>query len=148
PPGDRGLPGRMAAADPRIRPEARLEAADGLRSCQRRHPARARLGSVYDAKRVTGAAAFEAREPPYPTRIYAAYVVGVLFLVWFMAYLDRQILTLLLPSLKADLAVSDTQVSLIQGIAFASVYSVAGVPLGWIADRTNRRNLIVGGVVF
>jgi MFS family permease len=88
------------------------------------------------------------REPPYPTRTYAAYVVGVLFLVWFMAYLDRQILTLLLPSLKADLGVSDTQVSLIQGIAFASVYSVAGLPLGWIADRTNRRNLILGGLVF
>jgi MFS family permease len=89
-----------------------------------------------------------AAEPPYPTRAYATYLVGVLFLVWFMAYLDRQILTLLLPSLKADLGVSDTQVSLIQGIAFASVYSVAGLPLGWIADRTNRRNLIVGGLVF
>jgi MFS family permease len=89
-----------------------------------------------------------AHEPPYPTRTYAAYVIGVLFLVWFMAYLDRQILTLLLPSLKADLGVSDTQVSLIQGIAFASVYSVAGLPLGWIADRTNRRNLILVGLVF
>lgn len=76
----------------------------------------------------------------------AAWLIGVLFLAWFMAFLDRQIVTLLLPSLKADLHVSDTQVSLIQGIAFASVYAVVGLPMGWLADRTNRRNLLVGGV--
>jgi MFS family permease len=53
-----------------------------------------------------------------------------------MAYLDRQIISLLLPSLKADLGVSDTQASLIQGMAFASVYAFAGLPMGWIADHT------------
>src|SRR5687768_7784781 len=90
----------------------------------------------------------QAEDPPYPSGRYAAYLISVLFLAWLVAYLDRQIVTLLLGSLKADLGVSDTQVSLIQGIAFASVYAVAGVPLGWIADRTNRRNLLVAGIVF
>jgi MFS family permease len=90
----------------------------------------------------------QAEEPPYPKGRYAAFLVSVLFLAWVMAFMDRQIVTLLLPSLKADLGVSDTQVSLIQGMAFASMYAVAGLPLGWIADRTNRRNLLVVGVAF
>jgi MFS family permease len=90
----------------------------------------------------------QAGDPPYPSGRYAAYLISVLFLAWVMAFLDRQIVTLLLPSLKADLGVSDTQVSLIQGIAFASIYAVAGMPLGWVADRTNRRNLLVAGIAF
>ena len=89
----------------------------------------------------------EAQEPPYPSARYSAYVIGVLFLAFLMAYLDRQIITLLLPSLKADLNVSDTEVSLIQGMAFAGVYAIAGLPAGWISDRANRRNLIVAGVL-
>jgi MFS family permease len=87
-------------------------------------------------------------EQPYPSRRYGAYVVSVLGLAFFMSYLDRQIVTLLLPSLRAGLSISDTQVSLIQGMAFASVYVFAGLPMGWIADHANRRNLIVGGITF
>lgn len=87
-------------------------------------------------------------EQPYPSRRYGAYVVSVLALAFFMSYLDRQIVTLLLPSLRTSLSVSDTQVSLIQGMAFASVYVFAGLPMGWIADHTNRRNLIVVGITF
>lgn len=82
-----------------------------------------------------------------PRGPYTAYVLGVLMLAFFMSYMDRQIITLLLPSLKHDLGVSDTQVSLIQGMAFASAYAFAGLPMGWIADRANRRNMIVAGVI-
>ena len=88
-----------------------------------------------------------AEDQPYASGRYAAYVVVVLLLAFFMSYMDRQIITLLLPSLKAGLGVSDTQVSLIQGMAFASSYAFAGLPMGWIADRTNRRNMIVVGVI-
>src|SRR5262249_20343994 len=70
------------------------------------------------------------REVPYPSRAKAVYIVAVLFLVWFMAYMDRQVIGLLVPSLKASLHLSDTQVSLLQGIAFALVFSVSGVPFG------------------
>jgi MFS family permease len=90
----------------------------------------------------------QAAETPYPSGRYAAYVVVVLLLAFFMSFLDRQIITLLLPSLKADLGVSDTQVSLIQGLAFASVYAVTGLSMGWVADNMNRRNLIVAGITF
>ncbi len=84
----------------------------------------------------------------YPGRLYAGYVVGTLLLTWFMSYVDRQIISLLVPSLKADLVLSDTQVSLLQGIAFALVFSIAGLPFGRLADRTIRRNLIAGGLLF
>jgi predicted MFS family arabinose efflux permease len=89
-----------------------------------------------------------ATEPPYVSGRQAVHVVFVLLAAFIMAYLDRQIISLLLPSLKADLGVSDTQASLIQGMALASVYAFAGLPMGWIADHTNRRNLLIGGVVF
>src|SRR5580765_3674168 len=89
-----------------------------------------------------------AGEDPYPSHAKAIYIVGVLFLVWFMAYMDRQVIGLLVPSLKASLHLSDTQVSLLQGIAFALVFSLSGVPLGRLADRTHRRNLIVAGLGF
>lgn len=90
----------------------------------------------------------QAVETPYASGRYAAYVVFVLLLAFFMSFMDRQIITLLLPSLKADLGVSDTQVSLIQGLAFASVYAFTGLPMGWVADHMNRRNLILAGIIF
>jgi MFS family permease len=57
------------------------------------------------------------------------------------------VLSLLVDPIRADLGISDTQVSLLLGTAFAVVYGVAGVPLGYLADRTSRRNLIFGGVL-
>lgn len=77
---------------------------------------------------------------------YAWYVAGVLFFAYVIAYLDRLALTLLVPLLKADLHLSDTQVSLLQGFAFALFFAVAGLPLGKLADRWSRRNLLVAGL--
>jgi MFS family permease len=57
------------------------------------------------------------------------------------------VLSLLVDPIRADLGISDTQVSLLLGTAFAVVYGVAGLPLGYLADRTSRRNLIFGGVL-
>jgi MFS family permease len=64
-----------------------------------------------------------------------------------LSYTDRQVLSLLVDPLKADLGISDVQVSLLLGTAFALIYGVAGVPLGWLADRVSRRNLIAGGLI-
>ncbi|WP_052134574.1 MFS transporter [Sphingomonas sp. 37zxx] len=85
-------------------------------------------------------------ESPYPGRGRSTYIVGVLFLGWLFAFIDRQIIGLLVPALKASMGLSDLQVSLLQGIAFASVYALAGLPIGRIADRTDRRRLIALGV--
>jgi MFS family permease len=65
----------------------------------------------------------------------------------FTALLDRYVLGLLLGPIRAEFAISDTQVSLLQGIAFALFYSVLGLPFGRLVDRSNRRNIIAVGVL-
>ena len=90
---------------------------------------------------------FAAPQPDgYPRPAYAWYVVGVLVLATVISYTDRQILSLLVDPIRRDLLISDTQVGLLIGTAFAFVYGLAGLPLGWLADRLRRRNLIVAGI--
>jgi MFS family permease len=83
----------------------------------------------------------------YPRPWRAWTVVLILTATAILSYTDRQVLSLLVDPLRGDLHISDTQVSLLLGTAFALVYGVAGVPLGWLADRISRRNLIAGGVL-
>ena len=64
-----------------------------------------------------------------------------------ISLLDRQILSLLLIPIRADLGISDTAVSLLQGFAFAAVYTLAGLPIGYAVDRWSRRNIIIAGVL-
>jgi MFS family permease len=71
-----------------------------------------------------------------------------LVLATILSYTDRQILSLLVDPIRDELRITDTQVALLMGTAFALVYGVAGVPLGWLADRMCRRNLIVAGILF
>jgi MFS family permease len=73
---------------------------------------------------------------------YAWYVTLVLMLCYTLSFLDRQILSLLVPQIKADLQLSDTWIGVLQGIPFAIFYALMGLPLGRVADFTNRRNLI------
>jgi MFS family permease len=87
------------------------------------------------------------RQDDYPPRVYAWTVVAILVATAVLSYTDRQVLSLLVDPIRADLGISDTQISLLLGTAFALVYGVAGVPLGYLADRTSRRNLILGGVL-
>ena len=82
------------------------------------------------------------------TPLYRWYVVGILTLSYLVSFLDRQILALMVGPIKADLQLSDTEISLIMGLAFSLFYAFMGIPLGWIADRTNRRNIIVVGITF
>lgn len=72
--------------------------------------------------------------------------VWILVFVWTMAMLDRLILLLLMPGIKGDMGLSDTQMSLLHGLAFALCFSIAGIPLGHLADRVSRRNLLAAGV--
>jgi MFS family permease len=79
---------------------------------------------------------------------YAWYVVFVLMVCYTLSFIDRQILSLLVAPIKRDLGISDTRIGLLQGLAFALFYTLLGFPLGWIADRYSRRNLIAAGVFF
>jgi MFS family permease len=79
---------------------------------------------------------------------YAWYVVFVLMVCYTLSFIDRQILSLLVAPIKRDLGISDTKIGLLQGLAFALFYTLLGFPLGWIADRYSRRNLVAAGVFF
>lgn len=82
----------------------------------------------------------------YPRPARAWGVVLILFATAVLAYTDRQALSLLVDPIQHDLGIGDTQMSLLLGTAFALIYGVAGIPLGFLADRTSRRNLILAGV--
>jgi MFS family permease len=83
----------------------------------------------------------------YPKTGYALYVVAIFFLAAIVSYTDRLILNLLVDPVRHDLGITDTQVSLLQGAAFAVLYACIGLPLGRIADRYNRRNVILFGIL-
>jgi MFS family permease len=87
-------------------------------------------------------------DPPRPQSLLQAwYVVFALTAIYMLSYMDRVILSLLVAPMKRDLGISDTQVGLLQGLAFGIFYTLVGLPLGRIADTRNRRNLIAVGVV-
>jgi len=88
--------------------------------------------------------------PPAAAPVSARYawtVVAILMVAYVLSFVDRQILSLLVGPIRRDLAISDTQMSLLMGFSFAIFYSLLGVPLGRIADRKSRRGLIAAGVV-
>ena len=86
-------------------------------------------------------------EQGYPSRLYAWGVVAILVTTAVLSYTDRQVLSLLVDPIRRDLGISDVQVSLLLGSAFALIYGVAGIPFGWLADRVSRRNLIFAGIL-
>lgn len=71
------------------------------------------------------------------------YATLLLSAAYVMSFIDRMILGLLVDPIKSSFAASDVQIGLLFGASFAIIYSIAGIPLGWLADRWNRRNLIV-----
>ena len=73
--------------------------------------------------------------PPYPDQAYAWYVVVVLLLAYILAFVDREIINLLVPDIKASLGINDTQVSLLMGGAFAIFYTFFGLLIAVTAAR-------------
>lgn len=74
-------------------------------------------------------------------------VLAMLLLVYVFNFLDRQILAILAAPIQQDLNLSDRQMGLLGGIAFALLYSTAAVPLAWLADRTSRSWVITVSLV-
>lgn len=73
---------------------------------------------------------------------YRGYVLGLLVLVGVLGWVDRNVFAVLLESIKLDLGFSDTQLGLLGGLAFGLFYATLGLPVAWLADRYNRRNLL------
>lgn len=82
------------------------------------------------------------------SNIYAWYVVLLCMLAYIFSFIDRQILALMIEPIKADLGLSDTQFSLLHGLAFSLFYAFMGLPLAYLADRFSRPKIIAVGVVF
>lgn len=74
-------------------------------------------------------------------------MLALLGLLYILSFIDRFILALLVAPLKADLGLSDVQLGLLFGTFFAIFYGLLGVPLARLADRGNRKRLIIAGVV-
>jgi len=76
----------------------------------------------------------------------AWYVVGLLMLANLSGNIDRFILALLVPPIRRDLGLSLTETGLLIGLPFAVFYSLLGLPIARLADRSNRRNIIAAGI--
>ncbi len=84
-------------------------------------------------------------KPPREER-HAWYVVFLLFLGYTLSFVDRQILTLMVDPISRDLGLTDTQFSLLHGLAFALFYTFLGLPFGWLVDRYDRRVIAAAGI--
>jgi predicted MFS family arabinose efflux permease len=97
----------------------------------------------YDADpRVIGGASVECASSRY-----VWYVILLLSTVNAFSYMDRMALAVLLPSIKEDLALNDSQLGLLMGLAFALFYAICGIPIARWADRGVRRNIIAVALV-
>ena len=76
------------------------------------------------------------------------YVLGLLFCSYVAAFMDRGLVSVAAAPIKHDLLLSDTQLGLLNGTAFVALYCVCGIPLGWLADRSDRRAVIAIGLLF
>ncbi|APG63585.1 MFS transporter [Sphingorhabdus lutea] len=89
--------------------------------------------------------------PPHftpPGKLYSSYILLLLVLIYAFNFLDRQIITILAPSLKEDLGVTDAQLGLLFGTAFALFYALFGIPLAKLADGWSRVRTISWGLSF
>ncbi|WP_180047918.1 MFS transporter [Acinetobacter sp. YH12243] len=87
--------------------------------------------------------------PAAPERSsYQWYVVIICMVAYILSFVDRQILSLMIEPIKADLMLSDTQFSLLQGLAFSLFYAFMGVPIAALADKKSRVKIISVGIAF
>lgn len=83
-----------------------------------------------------------------PSPAYAAWALLVLFLAYVVAFMDRQALNLVVEPIKHDLGLSDTAISLLQGLSFALFLSIAGLPVGRLIDTRRRVTILSLGILF
>ena len=83
---------------------------------------------------------------PYKEPQVRNYTLGILTLVYTFNFIDRQLLSILQEAIKTELLLTDAQLGLLTGFAFAMFYVTAGVPIARLADRSNRRNIVAASV--
>lgn len=75
------------------------------------------------------------------------WTTGLFAFAYVLSFVDRQILALLIGPVKADLGLSDFQFALLNGLAFALLYSILGLPIASLSDRVPRPPIIVAGII-
>ncbi len=83
----------------------------------------------------------------YPSARVGWYATIVLLIAYTFSFVDRQVLNLLVEPIRADLGLSDTQISFLQGLAFVVPYVLMSVPVGRLVDRFNRLWVLIGGIL-
>lgn len=78
----------------------------------------------------------------------ANFALGIFLAAYVLSFVDRQILSLMVDPIRRDLGISDVQIGLLQGLAFALLYAFLGVPIGLLADRLVRKRIIAAGILF
>ncbi|WP_299014451.1 MFS transporter [uncultured Caulobacter sp.] len=92
-----------------------------------------------DLARTSDAAAAARSDRPLPVPDRRAWVVlAMLWFVYVLNFLDRQLMSILAKPIQDTLNVTDGQLGLIGGLYFAMFYCFIAIPVGWLADRTNR----------
>ena len=77
-----------------------------------------------------------------PSKSYRSFVLVLLTVVYGFNFIDRQIVGILAPFIQEDLGLSNTQLGLLIGLAFAMFYTIVAIPLAWLADRYSRVNIL------
>ena len=83
---------------------------------------------------------------PWPSSARGWYAIAILLVAFIFSFIDRTIIALLVEPIKRDLGISDFGIGLLQGLAFAIFYALVGIPIGRMADRYSRRNIITAGI--
>lgn len=81
---------------------------------------------------------------PSPRRAWG--FIALLFLAGLFSVIDRTVLNVVVDPVRHDLGIGDQQIGLLQGLAFGLFYAFMGLPMGLLADRKSRRNLVMGGI--
>ena len=77
-----------------------------------------------------------------PTKGYRTFVLILLTIVYGFNFIDRQIVGILAPFIQEDLSLTNTELGLLIGLAFAVFYTTVAIPIAWLADRYNRVNIL------
>lgn len=77
-----------------------------------------------------------------PSRRYSYFVVGFLAVVYTFNFMDRQIMSILQEPIRREMGLTDTQLGLLTGLAFAVFYTSFGIPVAWACDRFRRVNIM------
>ena len=93
------------------------------------------------AASVSPAAPAATREAPQRG---AGLTLALLTVIATVQFFDRALMVVIMEPIKREFALSDAQLGLLAGLSYAAAFALAGIPFGWLADRSHRRNLLAG----